>query len=58
VNSPGALCIFMLIQLPQEGLPGTVVNHYSGLHVTLLMNKETNHWASRQDFWRGLEDRR
>jgi hypothetical protein len=23
---------------------------YSGLHVTLLMNKETNHWANRRDF--------
>jgi hypothetical protein len=23
---------------------------YSGLHVTLLMNKETNHWVSRWDF--------
>ena len=32
------------------------MNQYSGLHVTLLMNKdfkETNHWASRQDFWVG-----
>jgi hypothetical protein len=25
-------------------------SRYSGLHVTLLMNKETSHWASRQDF--------
>lgn len=24
---------------------------YSGLHVTLLMNKETNYWARSWDFW-------
>jgi hypothetical protein len=45
VDSPGAVCILILIQFLQEGLPG--VRCESGLHVILLMNKETNHWVSR-----------
>lgn len=37
---------------------GGVVNQYSGLHVTLVMNKETNHWMSRWAFQVGERKRR
>jgi hypothetical protein len=50
VDSHVAVCILMLIYLPQETLPWTVVNPVLRTLLTLLMNKETNHWASRQDF--------
>ena len=46
MDGPGAVCILVLILLFQEGSSGRT----QVTAVNLLMNKDTNHWASRWDF--------
>jgi hypothetical protein len=53
VDGPGAVCILVLILLFQEGSSGRT----QVTAVNLLMNKDTNHWASRWDFRVGQRKR-